>query len=234
VIKKTATEKHVPNLLHGIKKEEQNRLIEPKQKEVLETAGIETCRILNYLGLQFSLKARVLEKFKKIRIALRPGTKYRIVEKLVPLTIYFVCSYENVSLNEAKLLEVSGISKKEFTAFKLQILEFFPEYQERSRKHHILQKIVELSEHFQLGIMFYYRAKGILYKLWEDFKGNTDTMLAGLVVSISALQISEKKVKVSEICDWFDIPEGTIRSKIDKNIRDKIYISKDKLNHGPF
>lgn len=232
MIKKTATEKHVPNLLHGIKKEEQNRLIEAKQKEVLETTGIETCRILNYLGLQFSLKARVLEKFKKIRTALRPGTKYRIVEKLVPLTIYFVCSYENVSLNEAKLLEVSGISKKEFTAFKFQILEFFPKYQERNRKHHILQKIVELSEHFQLDLMFYYRAKGLLYELWEDLKENTETILAGLAASISALQTSEINIKVSEICDWFDIQESALRSMIEKTIIDKMYITQGKLDHG--
>lgn len=151
----------------------------------------------------------------------------------MPLTIYLVCSYENVSLNEAKLLKVSGISKREFNAFKLQILEFFPEYQERNRKHHILQKIVEISEHFQVGIMFYYRTKGLLYELWEDLKENTDAIIAGLVASTSALQTSEKKIKVSEICDWFDIPEGTIRSKIDKKIRDKIYISQDRVDHGP-
>ena len=227
-----ATEKQVPNFLHRIQKEEQNKLIQQKQKEVFNTAEIETCRILKCLGLPLSLKAIVLEKFKHIRTALQPGTKYRIVEKLVPLTIYFICTGEHIFISEAELLEISSISKKEFNAFKLQILEFFPEYLERNRKHYILQKIIELSEHFQLGLLFYYRAKGLLYELWEDLKENTDTILAGLVASISALQISEKKIKVSEICDWFDIQESAMRNKIEKKILDKMYIPHAKLDHG--
>ena len=125
MIKKLATEKHVPNLLHGIQNEEENK---QKRKEVLTIAELETCRILNFLGFPLSLKAIILEKFKELRAALRPGTKYRIPEKLAPITMYFVLKLQKFPFKEKELLEVSHISKKEFAAFKLQIMTFLSAY----------------------------------------------------------------------------------------------------------
>ena len=120
-----ATEKHVSPNPHGIRKEEH---AEPQQKAIIESAELEICRILHGLGFPFSLKEVMLEKFRALQAALRPGTKYRIPEKLVPITMYFVLRLQNFSFREQDLLELSNISPKEFAAFKLQIITYLEGY----------------------------------------------------------------------------------------------------------
>jgi len=95
---------------------------------VFNKARIEISRILDYLNLPESRKRAIFVKFKNFYTALKPGTKYRNPEKLVPLTIYFYLKFQNISIKEAELLEISKISKREFNAFKLQIQNFFPQY----------------------------------------------------------------------------------------------------------
>jgi hypothetical protein len=143
----------------------------------------------------------------------------------VPLTIYFVCKFENISINEAELLEVSKISKKDFYAFKLQILNFFPEYVERDRKTYVLQKILELTEHFNLGMEFYFQSKKILFRLWKNIKNTKDEVIAGLVASISVLcAFKSKDISVSAICNKLGIKMSTIQSQVKRRIFDQFQI----------
>jgi len=137
-----------------------------------------------------------------------------------------VCKSENISINEAKLLEVSKITKKEFNSFKLQIQKFIPQYKERDRKQYIIQKILEVSEHFKLGMEFYHQAKHILYKLWDVINNTTDDVIAGLVSSISLLcAFNDAKVSVSSICTRLGIKMSTIQSQVKKRIFEQFKIS---------
>jgi len=200
--------------------------IESNEKELLTHTKIEISRIFACINLPQSLKDLVYHKFIKIRSAIRPGTKYRAPEKLVPLTIYFVCKFENISINEAELLEVSKISKKDFYAFKLQILNFFPEYVERDRKTYILQKILEITEHFKLGMEFYFQSKKILFRLWDSIRNTKDEVIAGLVASISVLcAFKSKDVSVSAICNKLGIKMSTIQSQVKRRIFDQFQIA---------
>jgi transcription initiation factor TFIIIB Brf1 subunit/transcription initiation factor TFIIB len=199
--------------------------IKSNKEIVLEKAKIEISRIFSSLGLPEAFKDIVFKKFKKIRSALKPGTKYRSPDKLVPLSIYFCLKFQNISINEAELLEVSKISKKDFNAFKLQIYIFFPQYKERNRKEYILQKILEISEDLHLGMVFYYQSKKLLYKLWESIKNTKDDVIAGLVASISVLCGFKEKVSVSSICDKLGIKMSTIQSQVKKRIFERFQIS---------
>jgi transcription initiation factor TFIIIB Brf1 subunit/transcription initiation factor TFIIB len=199
--------------------------IKSNKEIVLEKAKIEISRIFSSLGLPEAFKDIVFKKFKKIRSALKPGTKYRSPDKLVPLSIYFCLKFQNISIIEAELLEVSKISKKDFNAFKLQIYIFFPQYKERNRKEYILQKILEISEDLHLGMVFYYQSKKLLYKLWESIKNTKDDVIAGLVASISVLCGFKEKVSVSSICDKLGIKMSTIQSQVKKRIFERFQIS---------
>ncbi len=212
----------------SVQLEKLNKLqsIKSNKEAVLEEAKIEINRIFTGLNLPVSLKGMVFKNFKKIRAALKPGTKYRTPDKLVPLTIYLVFKFQNVSINEAELLEISKILKKDFNAFKLQILHIFPQYQVRNRKKYILQKLTEISEHFQLGMTFYFQCKKILYKLWDNIKNTKDDVIAGLIASISILcSYEDKNVSVSSICNKLGIKMSTIQSQVKRRIFNEFKIS---------
>lgn len=193
--------------------------IKSNEKSVLEKARIEISRIFNCLNLPESFKEFVFNTFKKIRGALKSGTKYRSFEKLVPIAIYFTFKYQNVSINEVNLLEVSKISKKDFNAFKLQIRNFLPEYDERDRQEYILKKVYAVKENLQLSMEFYYLSKKILHKFWESIKNTKDNVIAGLVSSISILCLHEhNKIPISSICNLLNIKMSTIQCQVKKKI----------------
>ncbi len=188
-------------------------------------AKIEISRIFNALNLSENLKDSVLKKFNTFYESLQPGTKYRTPEKLVPIVIYFCFKFRNISIKESKLLEVSHISKKDFNAFKLQILEFFPQYKTRNRKEYILQKILEISEHCNLGMEFFYQSKKILYKLWDTINNTKDDVIAGLACSISALCSYRESVTVNAICVRLGIKMSTIQIQVKKRIFERFKVS---------
>jgi len=221
------TKRERMNYSDSLRLEKLNRLHSIKENEetVLEKARIEISRIFNCLNLPGSKKKTVFEKFKRIREGLGAGTKYRSPDKLVPITVYFSMKLQNISINECELLEVSKISKKDFNAFKLQIQDFIPHYAERNRKDYILQKILEISEHFQGGMPFFYRSKAILYKLWKEIYCTKDDVIAGLVSAITALCFYKDKISVNAICKKIGIKMSTIQSQVKKNIFNKFKIS---------
>lgn len=197
------------------------------ERAVIERARIEITRIFNYLDLNgyTAIKEMVLNKFKKIRANIRSGSKYRNIEKLVAITIYFCLKLRNVSINPFELIEVSKISKKEFNDFILQLQWFLPEYSERNRQEYVLQRIFEISERFKLGMPFYFLSKKILYKLWQGIKNTTDDVIAGLVSSISVLCTCKEKVSISSICNTLGIRMSTIQAQVKKKIFQRFKIS---------
>ena len=197
--------------------------IKNNKQAMQSKAKMEISRIFDSLNLPGSLKEMVFGKFKGFYEALQPGTKYRSPEKLVPLTIYFCLKYRNISIKESELLEFSKISKKDFGAFKKQIIEFFPQYKKRARKEYILNRILEVTEFFSLDMGFYHQSKKILYKLWDGIKNTKDDVVAGLVCSITSL-CSYREISVNSICKKLGICMSTIQTQVEKRIFERFRV----------
>ena len=200
--------------------------ITTSEQAVIERAHIEIARIFNYLDLDGykAIKEMVLDKFKKMRTKIKQGSKYRNIEKLVSITIYFCLKLRNVSINPYELIEISKISKKEFNDFILQLQKFLPDYGERNRQEYILQRILEISEHFDLGMPFYFLSKKILYRLWQGINNTTDNVVAGLISSISVLCSCKEKISVSAICNRLGIRMSTVQVQVKKKLFQKFKV----------
>jgi transcription initiation factor TFIIIB Brf1 subunit/transcription initiation factor TFIIB len=203
----------------------QNSII-PNEQAIIEKADLEISRIFSELNLsEFeSLKKMVLNKFKEIRPKLRRGVKYRNTNKLVSIIIYFCLKLRNISVNAVELINASKITKKEFNDFCLQVRKFLPEYLERNRQEYILNRVFEISQHFDLGMDFFHLARKILKKLWQGIKNTTDDALAGLVCSISLLCSQNEEVTVSAICNRLGIRMSTIQAQVKKKIINKFRV----------
>ena len=213
-------------LQHSDRLEHQSKLnsIESSKKVTERTARIEIKRILTTLQLPMSFADAIFKKVIEIRSKLGIGTKYRNPEKLVPIVIYLFFKLKGKTIDKHKILEVSAITKKEFHSFLLQIDLFIPQYAERNRKKYILQRIMEITDHFSLKMGFYYQSKKILYKLWDIIKGTTDNVVAGLVSSISILCLETVDVKVSAICERLNIQMSTIQCQVEKKIFEHYHV----------
>lgn len=209
--------------LHRLNK---HNSITDNEKAVIEKARIEISRIFNFLSLaeHDSIKKMALDKFKMVRNKLRPGSKYRNIEKLSSLIIYFCFKLRNISINPNELIEISMISKKEFNDFILQIQRYLPKYAERNRQDYILQRVLEISEHFELGMPFYFLAKKIMLRLWSGIKNTTDNVVAGLISSISLICSDNRAVSVSIICNRLGIRMSTVQAQVKKKIFDRFKV----------
>ena len=190
-------------------------------EHVMQSARIEISRVLGCLNLPTSTNDFVFKKFKEIWAKLRKRTKYRSVDKLVPIVVYASMKLQSVSINEKDLLCVSKISKKEFNAFKPQLKEFIPQYAGRRRIDYILQKVLEISESFELSMNFYYLAKKILHQFWDTISQTKDDVIAGVVASIAAMCLDEYRVSVNSICKKLGIQMSAIQYQVKKNFFDR-------------
>ena len=214
-----------PNSLKLQRLNKHNSIID-NENTVSNRTRVEISRIFNCLGLADYnwLKEMVFHKFKEIRPKLRYGNKYRNPEKLVSIIIYFCLKLQNISINSLTLMDVSSLSKKEFNDFIFQIQRFIPMYAKRNRQEYILQRVLEVTEHFKLGMSFYFYAKKILFKLWEGIKNTTDNIIAGLISSITVLCSYKDKIRVSAICDRLGIRMSTIQHQVKKRIFEEFKI----------
>ncbi|KKL17307.1 hypothetical protein LCGC14_2486860, partial [marine sediment metagenome] len=200
-----------------------HNLTRNNEKTVLDKARIEISRIFTNLGLNDYdvIKEMVFQKFKFTRGRFRSGSKYRNVRKLVAVVTYLCLKLRNVSINPSELIGVSGIIRKEFNDFMLQIRQYLPEYTNRNRQTYIIQKISEITNHFSLGGVFSMFSKKILFRLWDSIKCTSDNVVAGLVTSIAALCSVECHVSVSAICNQLGIRMSTVQSNVKRKIFDR-------------
>ena len=194
------------------------------EENVLITAKVEIKRILTVLGFSLNDLDVILSKFKENRANLGKGTKYRSAEMLVPCVIYAYYKENNKPIRERDLLEVSKISKKDFNAFKFSIIRIWPEYQERDRKQYIIERILEVSEHFKLGMPFYYQSRRILNRFYDSIKNTKDDVIVGLVTSITLLCSQKKEVSVCAICDRLGIKMSTIHRQVERRVIQRFHV----------
>ena len=192
--------------------------IQDNEKAVLNKARMEISRIFSALHLPSAYQKIVLQRVKTVRTKFRPRTKYRNVEKLVPAVIYYTFKLRNISINEEELINASSISKKEFKDFFFQVRHYISEYKTRNRQEYIIQKILQVTESFGLGMEFYYFSKKILYKLWKLIKNTTDDVIAGVVTSIAALCSYKDKVSVNALCNTIGIRMSTVQFQVRERI----------------
>jgi uncharacterized Zn finger protein (UPF0148 family) len=204
----------------SVRAERLSKLDAIRESEIMvkRSARVEIKRLLT--GLQFPLQdvSIILKKFTEVRNQLGKGTKFRAPEKLVPCVLYFYYKGINRPIRENKLLELTSLSKKEFNSFKLQLLEMWPKYQERDRQEYIMQRILGLCEHFELGMNFFHQTKKILYRFYDSIKNTKDDVIVGLVSSITLLCSNNDEIHVSSICKHLNIKMSTIQSQVQRRI----------------
>lgn len=200
--------------------------IVPVKETVINKAGVEISRIFSALSLEkyADIQKMVLDKFKLIRSRIKKGSKYRNTNKLVSITTYFCLKLRNVSINPYELVGVSGVTNKEFNDFILQVQRFLPEYGKRNRQEYILQRVLEVAEHFDLGMPFYYLSKKILYRLWDGIKNTSDNAVAGLISSISVLCSCRDRVSISAICKRIGVQMSTIQAQVKKKVFERFRV----------
>jgi len=123
------------------------------------------------------------------------------------------------------LLEVTSISKKDFNAFKFSILRIWPEYKERNRKEYIIQRILEVTEHFNLGMAFFYQSKKILNRFYDNIKNTKDDVIISLVTSITLLCSQKCDVSISALCNRLDVKMSTIHRQVEKRVMQRFKVS---------
>ena len=143
---------------------------------------------------------------------------------LVPCVIYFYYKHNNTPIDEKKLLEVSKISKKDFNEFKIPMASLWPQYKERDRKEYIIQRILEITEHFDLGMPFYYQSYKILSRFYESVKNTKDDVIVGLVTSITLLCSQSEGVSVSALCERLGIKMSTIHRQVERRIIERFKV----------
>jgi hypothetical protein len=185
---------------------------------VVIKAKVEIKRILTALGFTLNDFELILSKFNENRAKLGKGTKYRSPQMLVPCIIYAYYKENNKPIREKDLLEVSSISKKDFNAFKFSILRIWPEYKDRNRKEYIVQRILEVTEHFNLGMPFFYQSKKILNRFYDNIKNTKDDVIIGLVTSITLLCSQQGNVSISALCNRLGIKMSTIHRQVERRV----------------
>ena len=205
---------------NSIRLEGLNKLdsLRTSEESVLVAARVEIKRILTALGFPLIDIQPLLEKFKDNRSQLGKGTKYRSPQMLVPCIVYAYYKENNKPIREKDLLEITSISKKDFNAFKFSILRIWPEYKERNRKEYIIQRILEVTEHFDLGMAFFYQSKKILNRFYDTIKNTKDDVIIGLVTSITLLCSQQDNVSISALCNRLDVKMSTIHRQVEKRV----------------
>jgi len=215
------------SLKNSLRLEGLNKLdsLRTSEESVIILARVEIKRILTALNFPLTDVKPILEKFKYNRSQLGKGTKFRSPQMLVPCIIYAYYKENNKPIREKDLLEVTSISKKDFNAFKLSILRIWPEYKERNRKEYIVQRILEVTEHFDLGMPFFYQSKKILNRFYDNIKNTKDDVIIGLVSSITLLCSQKSAVSISALCNRLDVKMSTIHRQVEKRVMQRFKVT---------
>jgi len=131
----------------------------------------------------------------------------------------------NLSISDQQILEVSNITKKEFNKFLLMIRNFIPYYKERNNQEYILNRVLNVVEHFNLDMSVFTKSKEILFRFWDSIKSTKDDVIAGLVTSISVLCMYRKELTVNAICKLLNIRMSTIQSQVEKRLFKRFKVS---------
>ena len=196
-----------------------HRIQQVKNSE--QVAQTEIHHEINRLQSTLDIKlnhAQLQKKVISIRNSLNPGTKYRNPEKLVPIAMYVFCKQNKVSINKRALLGVARVGKKDFHSFLTTILKFFPHYDEEKKRDYILQKVMKITETFELGMDFYFLSKDILYRLWNVIKNTKEDVIAGVVSSVATLCKYRDLVSVNALCKQLNIRMSTIQFQVENRI----------------
>ena len=84
--------------------------------------------------------------------------------------------------------------------------------------------MLEITEHFGLGMSFYFLSQKILSKLWDSINNTTDDVIAGLCTSIATLCRYKDVISVSAICDLLNISMSTIQFQVKKRIFERFRV----------
>ena len=82
----------------------------------------------------------------------------------------------------------------------------------------MLQRILEIAEHFDLGMLFYYQSKALLYRIWKLVNNTKEDVISGVIANIIALCWYKEKVTVNAICKKLGIRMSTVQWQLKNRI----------------
>ena len=189
-----------------------------------QKARREILRILAKLNLSSTFEPFIMEKFRTVRSKLKEGTKFRGAEKLATILMFIGLKLKNMPVERKDIIELSSLTEEEFRSFFTQVGHYIPEYASRNRQEYISQRLLDVTQHFELEMPFYFLAKKVLHKLWESVKNTTDNVIAGLCTGITALCNYKEEVNINAICKFLGIRMSTIQFQVRKRLFEKHHV----------
>jgi hypothetical protein len=191
---------------------------------VFAKARVEINRILGALDLPLSFQESIFVNFKRMYSNFKPNTKYRSVEKLIPVIVYYILRDHKVTVHLHQLLEISKISKAEFNHFRMQVGQYKKNRNSLQRQLFISQKLLEIKEHFNFGMGFVFYAKKIMNRLWNLINNTTDNVIAGVSASITILCYYKDQVSINAICNLLGIRMSTIQFQVKHRLFEQLKV----------
>ncbi len=184
------------------------------EESVILRAQKEISRIFEILDLPRNKKALVIDRFSHVRSHLKPRSRIRNPEKLSAILVYMSLRVQNIAISRSELIDNSELTNGEFNRFFMQVRAYLPEYSGRDRITSVSQKLMEITEHFGLGMPFYFLSKKILHRLWNAVNNTTDSVIAGLCASITALIKYKGVINVSSVCKLLEIKMSAVQFQV--------------------
>ena len=216
----TRRERYISSNSSALNRLNKHNSSKDNEKAILERASIEISRL--FTCLDFSdyndIKQMVYDKFIIVREKLLSGSKFRNTNKLVAIITYLCLKLRAIPVNKSEIIKSSDLNKKDFNTFIMQVARYLPKATDKRRQSYISRQISDISQTFGLGMPFYYYAKKIMDKFWDEIKNTTDNVVAGLACSIAVLTSYKDKISVSSICNHLKIKMSTIQFQIKERV----------------
>jgi len=176
-----------------------------------------------------------MELFSKIR----PKTKYRNYQKILPVAMYLSLKLKGMPLHTGLLFAKEHISRKEFNCGIRNIAPLYEEYQNRNKKEVIRQYLVSVNREFRLGDQFIEYSQKALEFFYKDLSRLKEQLMAGVISYMSLLLTNNPPNLITSICDYLGIASCSLyptfkrflRYNNDSSTHNGIISSQDKIRN---
>ena len=156
--------------------------------------------------------------FNNIRNQIPKGTKYRPIEKLLPIIMYIFLKMKGFNINLNNYIKQLDINKESFKTGLKAMIKQSSKYQIRDRKKLVAKKLYLLITKLGLDDAFLKRAINILTCFWENLKTTTEDVLLCTIYTLTKIDLEIKSPSVSQICTTTGIRQSAVIYQIKNNI----------------
>lgn len=171
------------------------------------------------------LRAYSYKLCRRIFDALDPGTKYRNVKKLAPITIYFALNIKCIEVNSAQYIEAANLTREDFRVGVRSLMNYCPEFLSRDRELLTLNFVNQVASHFNLDSEFTETAHLLLKKLWPLIRSTKEAIIAAVISTLALIKLNIPIPNVATICKNLGIQPSTVLYQVKHKILEKMNIT---------